>query len=146
MNDITKPTPISFWQRLKRKIFFWFGLTNGPVIKLYNGYGNEKKVFVFGHVLSLSPIPRKKFKKNILRNSYGLLRMFMVKPFINADIQLQWEGKTFTTKSEDDGFFKFEWEPENPLLPGWHSVQAQVNDVSGSAVTGEFKHITVFLN
>lgn len=117
-----KEKKLSLLQRLNKKILHWFHLTNEPSIKLYHGYGNEKSIIVFGHVLKLSPLPRKNYRRNFFNNSYGLLRLFMVKPMIHANLQLVWEGKTYTAKTEDDGFFKFEIKPQVALIPGWHPV------------------------
>ena len=137
-----KKEKLSFFQRIKRKILFWFHITNKPVIKLYYGYSNGEKVIVFGHVLKLSPLPRKHFRKNIINNTYGLLRMFMVKPFIGADLQLKWDEITYTAKTESDGFFKFEWQPVVKLLPGWHPVKVTLISVYPGGhpveVRGEF--------
>ncbi len=137
-----KEKKLSLFERLKKKIFFWLHLTNDPVIKLYHGYGNEKKVIVFGHVLKLSPLPRKNFRKNFLNNSYGLLRLFMVKPKVNVSLQLRWEEITYETKTQDDGFFKFEWCPATSLSPGWHPVKVHLlhpgSGVHSIEAVGEF--------
>ncbi len=122
INDIANKKKNSLWQRLIKKILFWLRLTNEPVIKLYHGYGNSNTVILFGHVLKFGPLPRKKFRKSILTNSYGMLRLFMVKPYANATVQLQWEGNTYNAVTQKDGFFKFEWETAAPLSPGWHRV------------------------
>lgn len=142
LTDIGKKTKLSFWEKIKRKFLFWLHLTNKPTVKLYYGYGNEQKVIVFGHVLELSPLPRKHFRKNIFNNTYGLLRMFMVKPFVGAALQLQCEGIIYNAKTEDDGFFKFEWSPSEKLLPGWHPVKVRLMqgdaEIKPIEVTGEF--------
>lgn len=132
----------SLVSRIKKNILSWFHLTNDPSIKLYHGYGNEKSVIVFGHVLKLSPLPRKKYRKNFFNNSYGLLRLFMVKQMIHVNLQLVWEGKIYTAKSEDDGFFKFEIKPEVALVPGWHPVTVTLltgtSQLHPVQVSGEF--------
>ncbi|MDQ6757741.1 MAG: DUF2183 domain-containing protein [Bacteroidota bacterium] len=126
LSDTNKKTKLSFWEKIKHKILFWLHLTNKPTVKLYHGYGNEETVIVFGHVLKLSPLPRKHFRRNIFNNTYGLLRMFMVKPFVGATLQLQWNDVTYTAKSQSDGFFRFEWCPSEKLLPGWHPVKVSL--------------------
>ena len=137
-----KEKKLSLIDRLQKKILSWFHLTNEPVIKIYHGYGNEKTIIVFGHVLKLSPLPRKNYRTNFLNNSYGLLRLFMVKPCIKASLSLQWEGVNYETKTEDDGFFKFEWCPATSLSPGWHPVKVTMihpgdNETTIEAI-GEF--------
>ena len=116
----------SFLKRIKRKILHWLRLTNDPVIKVYNGYGNSEKLIIFGHALRFSPLPRKKYRRNIFANTYGLLRLFMVKPLIGSRIRLVWENATYETNTADDGFFKFEWPPGRPLGPGCYSVSVNI--------------------
>ncbi len=103
----------------------WLGLTNEVTIKLYHGYGHADKMTINGHVFKLSPLPRKKYRKSFIHNTLALLRLFMVKPFANVQIELQWEDRNFRTESDKNGFFKFEWEDEPPLQQGWHEVEAR---------------------
>ena len=133
---------LSLIDRLKKKILSWLHLTNDPVIKIYHGYGNEKTIIVFGHVLKLSPLPRKNYRRNFFNNSYGLLRLFMVRPYVNVSLQLQWDGIMYETRSEYDGFFKFEFSPATSLPPGWHPVKVSMPDPRNNEGTieaiGEF--------
>lgn len=149
-----KAKKFSLIERLKDKILFWFHLTNDPVIKLYQGYGNETKVIIFGHVLKLSPLPRKNYRRNFFNNSYGLLRLFMVKPFTGVKLQVEWDGTIYYARSEDDGFFKFEWCPATAISPGWHSVKVKFAEQSFNAVPIEavseffvpYKHEFAFIS
>lgn len=142
LDDKHKQNKLSFFARLKRKFLRWFHLTNDTVIKLYHGYGNEERVNVFGHVLKLSPLPRKKFRRSLINNTYGLLRLFMVKPYPAITLNLEWEGITYEVRSQKDGFFKFEWKPVTPVLPGWHPFKvslAKTDNLSAPVeAVGEF--------
>lgn len=136
-----KEKKLSIIHRLIRKIFRLLHLSNEPMIKLYKGYGNDKTIIIFGHVLLFGPLPRKKYRRNFLNNSYGLLRLFMVKPYAGAVLHMQWDGKVYETKTEDDGFFKFEWQPSSGINSGWHSVHIKLlsKDKNPKAYTqGEF--------
>ena len=103
---------------IKEKILFALRLSDQPQVKLYNGYGNQESCVIFGHVFSLSPLPRKKYRDNFLSNTLALLRLFLVKPVKQATLQLVWQNKLYTTKSAADGFFKFEWIPGLQLSAG----------------------------
>lgn len=106
----------------------WLGLTTEPVIKIYNGYGHKEQLVVYGHVLSLSPRQSKKYSGNILRNTFSMLKLFMVLPCAKAHVQLNWDDSVFETHSENDGFFKIEWKPVKPPSPGWHPIQVSLVD------------------
>ena len=118
-----KVKKVSFLRRFKKKLLLLFRLTNAPVIKVYNGYGNREVLVIFGHTLKLSSMPRKTYRKNFVTNFFSMLRSFMVKPYPNAIIKLQWDQEYYEAKSGDDGFFRFEWKPEKIIKPGKYAVK-----------------------
>jgi phosphatidate phosphatase APP1 len=127
----------SFIYRLKAKILYWLRLVDEPVVKVYNGYGNNEHLIVFGHVLSLGPVPRKRFSGNIFTNTFALLRLFIVRPTGGARVQLEWERQVHETKTDTDGFFRFEWKPRAPLAPGWHSVEVRLGEPTKRSAVGK---------
>jgi phosphatidate phosphatase APP1 len=100
----------------------WLRLTDRTVIKVYHGYGHERQMNIYGHVLKFSPLPRKNYRQNVLINTLSLLRLFMVKPYPKVKVRMEWEGKFYFTESDNDGFFRFEWKDQPPLPQGWHDV------------------------
>ena len=108
----------SFISLVKAKIMYWLRLTDNPIVRVYHGYGNKEHLLIFGHVLAFSPIPRKKFSGNIFTNAFALLRLFMVRPFNGAKVQLNWNGEVMEAITDTDGFFKFEWKPATALPTG----------------------------
>jgi phosphatidate phosphatase APP1 len=121
--------------RFKTALLRWLGLTDAVVIKVYHGYGHAEQLVIHGHVFKQSPLPRKRYGKSVLNNTWALLRLFMVKPFPNATLQMEWQGRQLTTETDKSGFFKFEWKDEPPLEQGWHEVTVQMMDKSGGVVT-----------
>ncbi|MFL5809310.1 MAG: App1 family protein [Flavisolibacter sp.] len=123
---------------LKARLMKWLGLTNEVTIKLYHGYGHAEQLTIHGHVFKLSPLPRKKYRKSFIRNTWALLRLFMVKPFPDLDIELEWDGQLLTSKTDKDGFFKFDWKDEPPLPQGWQEVtaRAKINNEVIATSTG----------
>lgn len=115
---------------LKSRFYRWLGLTDKPTIKAYHGYGHVNSIMIHGHVLKLGPKPRKKYRKSFIHNTLALLRLFMVKPYKDVTVFMEWEGKKYQTKTDQDGFFKFEWKDEPPLPKGWQhvTIQAVYND------------------
>ena len=114
-------------------------ITRRPTVKVYNGYGDEDLLLVYGHVLRQSPLPKRKFKKNLWSNSMSLLRLFMVEPFRNVKLKMDWYGHTLETTTDRDGFFKFEW--KSPGIPeaGWHKITVAMTNTRHAGVTGEGK-------
>lgn len=120
-----------------------FRLTHAPVVRLYTGYGNKTHCFLYGHVFSLSPLPRKRYRRSFLLNTIALLRMFMVKTKPGALLEFTWEGKKYTTKSEADGFFKFEWQPATLLAAGTHHVEVNMLESTGTFVVASAKAVLI---
>jgi phosphatidate phosphatase APP1 len=127
-NSIYKEKKFSLLKKIKRKLFFLFRLDNHPVIKVYNGFGNAEKIIVLGHVLKLSPYPRKKYRQNWITNTFSILRLFMVVPFPKAKISIEWKGSIHYTEAEDDGFFRFELYPEKVPEAGWQRIAVHLKE------------------
>ena len=114
----------SLFTRLKRKFLRLLRLTARPHIRMYNGYGNQDHCIIFGHLLSFGPIPRKHFRRNFFTNTFALLRLFMVRPMPGETVIVEWNGKTYSTITAADGFFRFEWKLTQVMPSGWHPVSA----------------------
>ena len=117
------PEKLSLIQKIQLKIFKFFRLQNGATIKLYKGFANSQYCHIYGHALSLSPLKKKHFRNFFLYNTIALLRLFMVRPIKGAVVTLQWQNKTYTSTTASDGFFKFDWEHDQTLLPGQYEVE-----------------------
>ena len=109
-------------KNLRQRFMNWLGLTNEVTIKVYHGYGHNSQLLVYGHVFTLSPTPRRKYRKSFLRNTWALLRLFMVKPFPFLDVELHWRDEVYYCQTDNDGFFKFGWHDQPPLPQGWNEV------------------------
>ncbi len=123
-----KERKLSLFKRIKRKIFFLFRLRYIPVVRVYRGYGNSEKIIVFGHVFKLSPMKRRTYRQNWIVNFFSMLRLFMVKPFVNARVRMEWNGTFMEAETQDDGYFRFEWKPQLTPTPGWHHVTVYLNE------------------
>jgi phosphatidate phosphatase APP1 len=58
----------------------------------------------------------------------------MVKPYAGLKVQLTWQGKTHTTETDKEGFFKLEWPHENNSLQGWQEVTIHALDAQDDIV------------
>ena len=119
---------------LKSRFFHWLGLTDEIIIKVYHGYGHANQLVIYGHVFRLSPLPRKKYRKSVLNNTWALLRLFMVKPLPCVKLQTEWHGRKLFSEADKDGFFKFEWNDEPPLEQGWHDMIVQMTSENGNII------------
>ena len=130
----SKNNKATLFAKIKKAILQWLRLTDIPVVKVYHGYGNAEKIVVLGHVFSLSPLPRNRYRSGFGRNMFALLRSFLVVPVKYATVTTVWNGKIYTTNTAHDGFFRLECYVYSPVPPGIHEVVVnflQANNVSG---------------
>lgn len=110
----------------KERFFHLLRLTAEPNIKVYRGYGHAGHITLYGQVFKLSPLGRKKYRKNVWTNALALLRLFIVEPWPGVTVQLNWNNETITAVTEKDGFFKMEWDPADHPSTGWHDVEVEL--------------------
>jgi phosphatidate phosphatase APP1 len=122
-NKTVFPQKPSFFEGLYKKLLHLFRLTNDPMVKVYHGYGSATSIIVFGHVFSLGPLPRKKYRKNFWTNTFALLRSFMVVRVPNAKVRFRFNSIVLDSATADDGFFRFEWKCVTVVAPGLYKVQ-----------------------
>jgi phosphatidate phosphatase APP1 len=111
---------------MRKFLYRLLQLSDEPVIKVYNGYGDHEQLVIYGSAFKLSPLPRQKYSGNVLSNAIGILRLFMVRPYPKMRVRILWNEHEYDTETEPDGFFRFEWKPDQPMLPGWHPVQVKL--------------------
>jgi phosphatidate phosphatase APP1 len=96
---------------------------NNVTVKIYHGYGHTHDLVVYGHIFLNNPFTRKRYTNHLLSNGIHLLRLFFIKPLADAIVELKWKNQTIRTKTEKDGFFKFEWKSDSEVSAGWHPVE-----------------------
>lgn len=107
-------------------------------LKLYRGYVNEKQLVVFGHVFeSWAPDKYRTDRKGI-RHAFSIIHMFRIKPLSNVEVKLKFKNLEVTTRTLDDGYFRFDVPFFEELESGWHSycVSCKLNEI-GIIETGE---------
>ena len=127
-NNSCKENKLPLFRSINEKLLKSFRLNHHPVVRVYNGYNVPGKIIVFGHVLKLSPFPRRKYRRQWLVNMFSMLRLFMVKPYKSANVSLEWEGERFYCKTQLDGFFRFEFAPSTLPKQGWHKVSVKLEE------------------
>ncbi len=119
------------------------------VVKVYHGYGHKHNLTIYGHVCKDKFADKRSNHSNILSNILHLLRLFFVKPVADASVQLIWRSQSMVATTEKDGFYKFEWESDDHVDAGWHTVTVNLVDEQGTIVksgTGKvfIPHVTQF--
>jgi phosphatidate phosphatase APP1 len=106
-------------------------------VKVYHGYGHTHNMHVFGHVFSKLPPPRNKNRNSLLYNILHLVELFRIKPLPRVPVSLHTGDKELKGTTEDDGFFRFDWQASHEIKAGWHPVLvstfAQNGDIANKA-------------
>ncbi len=121
-----------------------FGLRQGLSVKVYDGYGDQDDMIIHGHVFKVWPVEKEKLRDNVWANTMQLLRLFMVRPAPKVKVRLEWHGRSYHTRTDQEGFFKFEWKPHTRLEQGWHEVSVHLDDESAKGIKGTGRIYTPF--
>lgn len=109
-------------------------------VKVYHGYGHQKNLVVYGHVLAGNEVVESRYGNNAIQNAIRIVKLFFVKPIPRVPVRLDWGNQHFDSTTETDGFFKFEWESPTDVSAGWHPVTVHLLNEQGQvAATGEGK-------
>ena len=112
--------------RIKRFFLNLLRLSQQPVVKIYRGFGNEKQLTVFGHVLRQSALPRKNYRDIDVVNLLAVIRLFLVRPYPKALVRVYVGDQMCQTQTDATGYFQVDFSLDNPLPSGWHPVRAQL--------------------
>ncbi|OGX86671.1 hypothetical protein BEN47_12730 [Hymenobacter lapidarius] len=118
---------------MTEKLLSWLRLTRQPTLKLYRGFGSPGCVVVQGHAFRQSPLSRRYERVNFWANAWGLLRLFLVRPWAAVPVRVTVGGQTTGARTDTDGFFRVEVALPIPLPAGWHPATAELLDARTGA-------------
>lgn len=90
-------------------------------LKLYRGYVNEQHLVVFGHVFQSWAPDKYRTDRRGIKHAFSIIHMFRIKPLKNVKVTLKFKDLEVTTKTLDDGYFRFDVPFNEDLNPGWHT-------------------------
>jgi len=92
-------------------------------LKLYRGYVNDEELVVFGHLFESWAPDKYSIEKRGIKHAYSILHKFRIKPLKNFEVHLKFKDLEVTTKTQDDGYFRFTVPFNSNLEPGWHQYE-----------------------
>ncbi|WP_316806103.1 App1 family protein [Pedobacter agri] len=104
-------------------------------VKIYHGYGHKNNLVVYGHVFKRKAKASQIYSNNIFVNIIHLFKLFVLKPYPSVRVRLQFFDQTIDNKTEQDGFFKFEWKALQDLEAGWHFVKVEAVDENDNVLS-----------
>lgn len=112
-------------------------------LKIYRGYANHQEILLFGHVFQKNTPDAFSLDGRRLRHAYAVLRMFTIKTMPNLPVTLKFKEIEITTKTLDDGYFRFSLPYSEHLASGWHTFVIST-DVDGLKVEAQGEFIKPF--
>jgi len=103
-------------------------------VKVYHGYGHTHNLVVYGHVFKFRAKAKQRYKNGLIVNLMHVFKLFVLKPYPFAKVQLTFRGQTIITNAAYDGFFKFEWDAVENVDAGWHNVDVVAFDEKGKEI------------
>ncbi|MBT8296393.1 MAG: App1 family protein [Gramella sp.] len=92
-------------------------------LKLYRGYVNDDELVVFGHLFRSWAPDKFSIEKKGIRHAHAILHKFRIKPLENFEVRLKFRDLEVTTKTQEDGYFRFTVPYDTELEPGWHGYE-----------------------
>lgn len=96
-------------------------------LKLYRGYVNDEELIVSGHVFQSWAPDKYRLDNKGIRHAVAIIHMFRIEPYPNAEVTLKFKDLIVTTKTLNDGFFRFTVPFDKPLESGWHPYEVICN-------------------
>ncbi len=95
-------------------------------LKLYRGYVNDNELVVFGHVFKSWAPDKYRLDRHSIRHAVAVMHMFRIKPLPNIEVKLNFGTLEVTTKTLEDGYFRFTVPYKRELESGWHKYQVSI--------------------
>lgn len=92
-------------------------------LKPYRGYVNKEELIVFGHLFKSWAPDKYRVDRRGVKHVFAILHMFRITPLPNVEITLKFKNMEVTTKTMDDGYFRFSVPFNFELESGWHSYE-----------------------
>ena len=107
-------------------------------LQLYRGYVNDQELIVFGHVFKSWAPAKYEIDRRGYRHVKSVYKMFTIDPIKNAKVSLKFKDTEVSTRTLDDGYFRFSIPYNEFLESGWHkyAVSCQI-DGKGIVAKGE---------
>lgn len=104
-----------------------FRFVDYPFLITYRGMGNEQTCYIQGHVFRGMALRKPRDHTSLWENALSMLKLFMVRTVKGARVALHFQGETYTTNTNAQGFFEFQVEGEH-FLKGWQPYELRLLD------------------
>lgn len=122
---------------LKLRIEDRFDLLDAITILPYRSFGTEDALRVRGRVMEAKELSGSSGESSTWENVVNMLRRFDSDEIPGARLRAHFEGRTWETTTDKEGFFVFDMDLENPVEPGWQEVRIELLESVGEPAERE---------
>ena len=119
------------WQRLKNKL----GRVNDVQPVAYRSFGTPTVLRVQGRVLEGHRLDDVGPEGSTVQHVLDIIHRLESDEIPGASLRAHFGGKTWETKSDNEGFFVFTLELDEPVASGWHEVEIELVEALGEIGT-----------
>lgn len=112
---------------LKRWLKSRFRYVDYPFLLSHRGFGNREHLVLQGHIFRGMALSRPGKKSTVWRNFINLLKMYSVRTVPQGEVELLLEGRRWSTRADEQGFFEFEL-PDHNLATGWYEGRLRLTE------------------
>lgn len=92
-------------------------------LKLYRGYVNDHELNVYGHLFKSWAPDKYQLDRGGIKHAVAIIHMFRITPLKNVEVNLYFKNIRVSTKTLDDGYFRFSIPFSEALKSGWHEYE-----------------------
>lgn len=107
------------------------GLLKPVQIVVFRSFGTPDALHVWGRVVETKAIEGTTEKSSTWQNVLNTLHRLESTEIPGAHVRAHFGGKTWDTRSDEEGYFVLTFSPGETLAPGWHEVMLELVDSIG---------------
>jgi phosphatidate phosphatase APP1 len=116
---------------LKLRIEEKLGLLDPVQIQVFRSFGIPDLLQIRGRVVERKSTAGTTEKSSLWRNIVDTVHRLESNEIPGARLRARFGGKSWETTSDEEGYFVFSIDPEEPLEPGWHEVEVELVESVG---------------
>lgn len=121
-------------QRLAQRLH----LADSVLVIPYRSFGTKEQVVLQGRILVDQEIQAAQDDDTLWENLHAMYLRFTSREVAGARVQAHWQGETWETTSDQDGYFQVALKPAHPLpaTQAWHEVVVTLPDLQAAPQAG----------
>lgn len=134
----TSDKPAGYLAALRQRLAQRLHLADSVLVIPYRGFGTRAQVVLQGRVLGDQGMQAAQADDTLWENLHAMYLRFNSREVADVRVQVHWQGATWETTSDQEGYFQVELKPAHPLsaTQAWHEVAVTLPDLQSTRQAG----------